>query len=43
MIKAGSGKKAKSRARTSLLKDKGKRIRDKPRVRDSDKTRARGS
>jgi hypothetical protein len=29
MIKAACGKKAKSRARASLKKDKGKRIRDK--------------
>jgi hypothetical protein len=29
MIKAESGKKAKSRARVSLKRDKGKRIRDK--------------
>jgi hypothetical protein len=30
MIKAGSTKKAKSRARASLKRDKGKRIKDKP-------------
>jgi hypothetical protein len=36
MIKAGSGKKAKSRARgLALKKDKGKRIRDKPVIRDT--------
>jgi hypothetical protein len=30
MIKAENGKRAKSRARVALEKDKGKRIRDKP-------------